>query len=168
MTTIPKRRGRPPATPQTAAASPVMQALNASGVESDDPAQIPDMPTTRRRRASVGGFHLKLSAPQRPGFVRRWFNDKPGRIAEAEELAYSHVQESGIKSDSPDSRVRRLVGTQDGQALYAYLMETPIQEYKVGEDEREETHRQVDQAIRDGRAMDTGRISNEYGEGSIG
>lgn len=163
MNDTPRRRGRRP--------NNVTTAVAAEDIEAGEPVSFSDngavTATKRRRRASVGGFHLKLSAPERKGFVRRWFNDKPGRIAEAEELAYEHVTETGIKSDSPDSRVRRLVGTQDGEPLYAYLMETPDEEYQAGRDELEERHRQVDQAIREGREMDKGRISNGYGEGSI-
>ncbi len=158
MNTAPRRRGRPP---QSAA---VVEAI---AQEAQDTPETPVKPAQRRRRASVGGFNMKLSIPERAGFKRRWFNDTPGRIADAQELAYDHVTEAGIKSDSPDSRVRRLVGTQaNGQALYAYLMETPESEYQAGLDEKEETHRQVDQAIRDGRDA-TGQVSNGYGQGSI-
>lgn len=157
---IPRRRGR-----RAASAPHGLDAAVPVAAAQDAPADA--APAKRRRRSSVGGFHMKLETPQREGFQRRWFNDTPGRIANAEELAYDHVTESGIKSDSPDSRVRRLVGTQaNGQPLYAYLMETPVEEYRAGQAEREETHRQVDIAIRDGRDA-TGRISNGYGEGSI-
>lgn len=125
-------------------------------------------PTRRRKRADVNGMHLRLSAPAREGYQRRWFNDTPGRLATAEELAYDHVREPGIKSDSPDSRVRRLVGTQAGGApLYAYLMETPQAEYQRGIEEKEEQHRAVDEAINRGEDP-TGRVRDSYGEGSIG
>lgn len=148
--TPPRRRGRPPA----------------SQAAKDAP-DTTEAPKKRRRRASVGGFHLKLHAPERSGYHRRWFNDTPGRIANAEELAYDHVCDTSIKSDGTDTRVRRLVGTQaNGQPLYAYLMETPIEEYQAGAEEKEETHRQIDKAIREGRDA-TGRMENSYGEGSI-
>lgn len=128
----------------------------------------PSEPAKRRRRADVGGLHLRLSCPTREGYQRRWFNDTPGRLAIADELAYEHVRESGIKSDSPDSRVRRLVGTQAGGApLYAYLMECPQSEYLAGQAEKEEQHRAVDDAINRGEDP-TGRVQNAYGEGSIG
>lgn len=124
-------------------------------------------PTKRRRRASTGGFHLKLAVPEKKGFRRRWFNDTPGRLANAEELAYEHVVESGIKSDSPDSRVRRLVGTQaSGQPLYAYLMETPEAEFQAGIQDKEEAHAAFEASIR--RGVDhTGQMRDAYGQGSI-
>lgn len=162
MNTIPKRRGRRP-NAEVAAQNTIAVPVSEDAAQKTE--SVP--PSKRRRRASVGGFNMKLAIPQRAGFVRRWFNDTPGRIAEAEDLAYDHVKEEGIKSDSPDSRVRRLVGTQaNGQPLYAYLMETPKEEYRAGQDEKEEQHRLVDKAISEGRDA-TGRISNGYGEGSI-
>lgn len=108
-------------------------------------------PTRRRKRADVGGVHLRLGAPARPGFQRRWVNDEPGRIALLHELAYEHVSEQGIKSDGPDSRVRRLVGTQAGGAPQnAYLMETPDAEFQAGVREKEEARKPFDEAIQRG------------------
>lgn len=124
-------------------------------------------PTERRRRKSVGGFHLKLAAPEREGYHRHWFVDKPGRIAEAEELAYTHVSEQGIKSDSPDSRVRRLTGTdRQGAPQYSYLMETPLEEYQAGIDDKEEAHAAFEESILRGQDPN-GRLQDAYGEGSI-
>lgn len=148
-----RRRGRPP---MNAAPEHVVETF----------AEAPK-PGKRRRRASTGGMNLKLAVPQRDGFQRRWFNDVEGRIAEAHELAYDHVTDPDIKSDSPDKRVRRHVGTKaNGQPLYAYLMETPLDEYQAGIDEKEEQHRAVDQAINEGRDP-TGRVQNAYGQSSI-
>jgi hypothetical protein len=152
--TVPRRRGRPPVVKVPERADNAIPAQTGA-------------PTKRRRRADVNGMQLKLKAPPREGFQRRWFNDTPGRLAEAEELAYDHVRDPSIKSDGTDSRVRRLVGTQaNGQPLYAYLMETPEAEWAAGQAEREEQHRAVDLAINEGRDA-TGRVGNPYGEGSI-
>lgn len=151
MNDIPKRRGRPPV----------------SRENTTEDAKLTQEAPRRRRRASVGGHSMKLTAPQREGFVRRWFNDDGNRIAEAEELAYDFVKETGIKSDSPDSRVRRLVGTKaNGEPLYSYLMETPREEYMAGQREKEELNRQIDEAITAGRDS-TGLLENQYGHGSI-
>lgn len=155
----PRRRGRP----ARSAVAPETVAQDTPAIEAAEGAK----PTRRRRRGNNGGFHLKLKVPERDGFHRRWFNDMPGRLAEAGELAYDHVTDPAIKSDSQDSNVRRLVGTQaNGQPLYAYLMETPLEEYRAGQEEKEEGHRQIDKAIREGRDA-TGRVDNSYGEGSI-
>lgn len=156
MTGVPKRRGRRPRVEAPA----VVAATETAPVETL-------APTKRRRRASTGGFHLRLKTPEREGFHRRWFNDEPGRLAEAEDLAYSHVCDPGLQSDSPDSRVRKHVGIgKGGQPLYAYLMETPIEEYRAGQAEKEEAHASFEAAIRRGEDH-TGRVSDSYGRGSI-
>lgn len=155
MTDMPRRRGRPPANPAPVAteAEPAVAAENLPG---------------RRRRASVGGMAMKLFAPARDGFVRRWFNDKDNRIAEAEELAYTHVTDPSVKSSSSDSRISRLVGTKpNGEPLSAFLMETPVDEYAAGRSEKETQNRMVDEAITAGRDS-TGQMTSEtYGRGSI-
>jgi hypothetical protein len=161
MTYVAKRR-RGPNKPK--APVPVTPAVRAAAEEKSEEA----VPTTRRRkRADVGGQHLKLKAPPREGYQRRWVNDTPGRIAMFEDLAYAHVSEQGIKSDSPDSRVRRLVGTQAGGApQYAYLMETPLEEFQAGIEEKEEARRPFEEAIRRGedtlgQSVTTGTKSHE-------
>lgn len=150
MTDAPRRRGRPP----------MAQAVTA------DPETAP-APTARRRRKAVGGVNLKLAAPERKGYHRHWFIDKPGRLAEAGELAYSHVTESGIKSDSPDSRVRRLTGTDShGAPQYSYLMETPLSEYQAGIDDKEEAHAAFETSIKRGQDP-SAQLQDAYGTGSV-
>lgn len=143
--------------------------------ESDQPvsdAATTAQPTTRRRRGALGGQRLKLQAPERPGYVRRWVNDDGNRIAEAKELAYDHVTDSGIDTSSADSRISRLVGTKpNGEPLRAFLMETPADEYAAGVADKEVHARQVDEAIAAGRDS-TGQMSSvpeaeTYGRGSI-
>ena len=164
MTEI-KRRGRPPHTVQVA--SNVITALN----ETEElPRVQAEKPEKRRRRVSVGGFTQKLGAPLRPGYERHWFVDTGNKLADAQDLAYDFVQERGIKTDSPDTRVRRLTGTNpDGSPQYSYLMETPEHEYAFGVAEREENLAQFDQVINRG-ADPTGKIVGKIaygGEGSI-
>ncbi len=156
MTTIPevRRRGRPP----------VVKADAAPPVQAAEPTAAP---SKRRRRASVGGHAMKLDAPARPGFKRRWFNDQNNRIAEAGELGYDHVTEQGIKTDDPSSRVSRIVGTKaNGEPLKSYLMETPDELYAEGVSEKEARNAQVDTAIREGRDS-TGSGDLTRGHGSI-
>jgi hypothetical protein len=125
-------------------------------------------PVTRRRRSSVGGHSLKLSAPSREGQSRRWVNDDGNRLADMAELGYEFVSETGIQTADPGSRVTRLVGTKaNGEPLHAYLMETPDELYAQGEAEKEAANRQIDEAITAGRDS-TGRMDEKtYGHGSI-
>lgn len=150
MTYQAKRRRGPNKPKPIAEALP--PAINAGQpVQTEDAPQAAVTPSRRRKRADVGGQHLRLKVPEREGYHRRWVNDNPGRIAMFQELAYDHVTETGIKSDSPDSRVRRLVGTQAGGApQYAYLMETPQAEFQGGVEEKEEARRSFEDAIRRG------------------
>lgn len=166
----PKRRGRRPnaaiqaALPKAAEIVPV-PAGNAKPAD-----MAAAEPTKRRRRGKVGGHAMKLNAPAREGFVRRFCNDHGNRIADMEELGYSVVSESGIETHSPGSVVSRRVGTAaDGSGLKAILMETPDELYAEGIAEREELHRQVDQAIVKGADF-TGQMASSdgaYGQGSI-
>jgi hypothetical protein len=96
-------------------------------------------------------------------------NDDGNRIADAEELGYSHVSDTGIKSSGPGSVVSRLVGTKaNGEPLSAFLMETPDELYAEGLAEKEAHSRQIDDAIKAGRDS-TGQMSSSetYGHGSI-
>lgn len=162
----PKRRGRPPRKDIVATnVAPAAQVVPPA----PEPTQEAAAPSKRRRRASVGGLAMKLNAPARPGFVRRWFNDDKNRIADAEELGYEHVLDTGLKSSSPGSRTSRLVGTKaSGEPLHAFLMETPDELFAEGVAEKEAVNRQIDEAIVAGRDS-TGQMSSTetYGQGSI-
>ena len=148
-TLAPRRRGRPPVEAETAAPD------------------APEVPT-RRRRAKIGEFAMKLGAPERPGFVRRWFNDNKNRIAEGEELAYDFVTDKGVKSTDPSSRISRIVGSgENGEPLRSYLMETPEEFYQEGLAEKEAKNRQVDDAIAAGRDSTGQHPDTHAGRGSI-
>lgn len=158
MNDIPRRRrGRPP-----------MAQAETISVESA-PVEA-KAPSKRRRRASVGGHALKLNAPTKPGFVRRFFNDTGNRLADAEELGYTFVEQAGVKTDTPGSHISRRVGVSaTGGAQLAYLMETPDELYAEGLAEREEINSQADKAIEAGADI-TGQMTSKdgaYGHGSI-
>lgn len=158
----PRRRGRRP--------NAIVAGQHRPEVDQNETQVAGDAPAKRRRRSPVGGMQLKLSAPPRPGFVRRWFNDEGNRIAQAEELAYDFVTDPNVQSASSDTRISRLVGTKaNGEPLRAFLMETPEAEYAVGIAEKDVLPRQIDEAIAAGRDS-TGQMppsSEVYGHGSI-
>ena len=81
--------------------------------------------TGRSKRVPLGTPRAKMHADKRPGYVRYWFNDKPGRIVAAQDAGYQFVMESG------DQKRQMNVGTGEaGQPLQAYLMEIPEEFYK--------------------------------------
>lgn len=107
---------------------------------------------TRRSRASVGGLSLKLDAPQRPGWVRRFVNGDPLRIARMEELGYSIVSENAAegnkRTDSLGTRITRHAGKDDqGKPYQAILMETPAELHAEGEAEREQGRQAFEESI---------------------
>lgn len=177
MAYIPKRRRGPnkpkaPAAPNAAGIIEVPAGADLKAgelVAIANGVAVPVEPTKRRRRASVGGHSMKLSAPARPGFKRRWFNDDGNRLAEAHELGYDFVTDKGIQTSAPGSRISRLVGTKaNGEPLPAFLMETPDELYAQGLTEKEAACSMVDDAIRAGRDSTGQMSSNEtYGQGSI-
>ena len=81
----------------------------------------------RKERVPLDGTRQKLEAPPRPGYHRRWFNDKPGRLGDAQRAGYEFVEEEtddAPNSDDVGTRVSRIVGTNEaGKAEIAYLME---------------------------------------------
>lgn len=141
-----KRRRRGPNKPKPPTAPVALADALAKPPEADAE------PAPRRRRQKLGAAAMKLSAPARPGFVRRFFNDTGNRLAEAGELGYEFVSETGIKTSGPGSRVSRLAGTQaSGEPLQTFLMETPDELYAEGLVEKEGQAAAIDQAIMSGR-----------------
>jgi len=155
-----RRRGRPPQALLEAAAPAV------AAIQADQPVPAPGK---RRRRASVGGHAMKLTAPERPGFKRRWFNDDGNRLADAHELGYDRVYDPEAQTSDLGSGISRLVGTKaNGEPLRAYLMETPDELFAQGVAEKEARNRIVDDAIVSGFDS-TGQMSSKetYGHGEI-
>lgn len=122
--------------------------------------------TQRRKRGTVAGFRLKLDAPQREGFVRRWVDDSPSRIAEMQDLGYDFVADKAGTGDSRTNglgtRISRAAGKRDnGEPHNLVLMETPIDEFEVGKAEKEERLKPFEEALRAG-ADTTGRLQDAY------
>lgn len=147
------RRGRPPRAPE------------AVSVQEDVTPRA-----SRRKRGSTGGFALKLQAPERPGYVRRFVNGDPARIQRfQEDLGYTMVNdvagEGNARTDGLGTRIARHAGKdENGKPFQTYLMETPIEDYKMGLEEREEGRKPFEEAIR--RSADTtGDVPDAYQPG---
>lgn len=122
-------------------------------------------PKFRRKRASTGGIKLKLHAPQRPGFVRRFVKNNASRILEINELGYDFAT-ADTKTDGMGSHIERHAGKGEfGEPEHLVLMETPESEYAVGVAEKEEQRKPFEQALRAGRATD-GELTDQYQPGS--
>lgn len=86
-----------------------------------------------RRRADIGSDDLKLAAPKREGFTRRWVNDVVGRVDNFTANGWDIVQTDGTEA--------RHVGGQKNP-LKAVLMEIPDEFY--AEDQKKKTAKIVD------------------------
>lgn len=126
-------------------------------------------PSGRRARASTGGFSLKLDAPQRPGYVRRFVNGDPLRIARMEELGYTLVNdpagEGNSRTDALGTRIARHAGKdEEGRPFKTFLMETPVEEFEVGVVDKEDARKPFEEAIRQSKDT-TGETPNAYQPG---
>lgn len=123
----------------------------------------------RRPRPTVGGFALKLDAPERPGYVRRFVNGDPSRVQRLQELGYVVVQDQAGSGTSRTAGLGKTISrhagkTEDGAPMQAFLMETPQEEYDLGLTDREDARRPFEEAIR--RSADTtGQVEGAYQPG---
>lgn len=85
---------------------------------------------------------MRLTAPQRPGFHRHWFNDEPGRIVAMQERGYKIVSVDG----KPMKRVVGVSARGDGQV--GILMEIPIQWWLEDQRAQQKTADETEATIR--------------------
>lgn len=102
----------------------------------------------RAARKPFGAMEQKLAYPQRNGYHRHWFNDHPGRIADAKAAGYDHVL--GVDKKP----VKRPVGTgREGGVLMGYLMEIPEELWQEDMAREQLLADRVDQSIARGRPI---------------
>lgn len=126
---------------------------------------------TRKERIPLGAPVQKLHAEARPGYVRRWVNDEPGRISQAQNGGYSFVADqtkvgTGSEDGNTDmgSAVSRVVDRRTGQR--AFLMEIPKDFYDADQAEKQKRIDAIDGAIKTGninRQADDGRYVPKTG-----
>lgn len=81
---------------------------------------VEDVARIRQMRKPFGAQTQKLALPKRPGYHRHWFNDVGGRVDEAKESGWAHINGQDGKP------LKRAVGTgRDNGVLNAYAMELP-------------------------------------------
>lgn len=103
---------------------------------------------SKEKRQPFGNQVQKLAYPMRSGFHRHWFNDDPGRIDQALQAGYTHVE------DKDGTKVKRVVGTnQGGLPILGYLMEIPEEWYKEDMAAQQKIVDTMDDAIRRGSVV---------------
>lgn len=95
----------------------------------------------RERRGGnlLGSDEKKLDRPEyaKAGFHRHWINDKSGRLQAAYDNDYDYVLRDGEK-------IKKRVGAKEnGDDLYAFLMEKPIDWYQDDQRAKLEAARKV-------------------------
>jgi len=128
--------------------------------ETKGPASVPTKSNARKERVPFGAARLRLTAPQRPGYKRRWVNDVGGALEQAQDGWYEFVTDDGLKigetavgSGNQDlgSRVSRIVGTlRNGQPQRAYLMEIKDEYYQEDQETKQKRLDVTDNQIRGG------------------
>lgn len=112
----------------------------------------------RRKRKPVGATQLRLEAPVRPGYVRRWVSDIKNRLIRFEEGGWAFVQNkndadksSGVHAQTSDSRVRQVVDRAvGGQPIYGYLMEIERALYDEDQATKASELSELDEQLRGG------------------
>lgn len=118
----------------------------------------------RKKRVPLGVPRSKLTAPERPGYKRRWINDDgKGRLQHALNGGYTFVEDPNLQvgqdggGDKTDSRVSRIVGRGEGsKPLRAFLMEISSELYQADQASKQAALDEMDRAIRKGRLRSDG------------
>lgn len=158
------RRGRPPKQPEAEAT--VAQAAPA---ETPNPRSAKAEAKARRRRRDVDSEedrNMKLLVPETlkdPNYTYRWINDTAGgRIMDKTQaddwdlVTKSDISKDGYTVNSFDTgdNVKRVVGSQDGRPLYAYLCRKPKEYYEADKQAEQAKIDEVEQQILRGQNSD--------------
>lgn len=105
-------------------------------------------PKGRRQRVPLGSMRLKLTAPKRRGFHRRWIVDRANRLQEAQLAGYEFVRDEESIEDAGmgrDSRVKQYSGEE-----ILYLMEIPQAFYDEDQRAKQAEIDEIDETLRRG------------------
>lgn len=94
------------------------------------------------RRVPLGQHVAKLALPERPGFVRRWINDYPGRVQQAVGGGYEHIK------DGKGQPLTRVVDKTSG--LVSYAMEIPREFYDEDKLAKQNSLNATDESMHNG------------------
>lgn len=116
-------------------------------------------PTGRAERIPLGSHRQKLVSDTRPGFIRRWINDKGARIQYAFQGGWNFVSRNKSTANTTDQgdAVSQIVGTKEGGgSMTAYLMEISREWYDADQAAKQ---KRVDEA-----ESQINRGKDEHGE----
>lgn len=123
----------------------------------NDQIKVAPRRVARESRRPFGSQMQKLAYEPRLGYHRHWFNDSPGRLEQAINAGYQHVE------DKEGVKVHTVVGVSaTGGALTGYLMEIPEEWYKEDMARGQEQVDQIDQAVRKGAVAGKPGVDGVY------
>lgn len=102
-------------------------------------AEVARIREARNKRGTWGIPGQRLALPQRPGYKRYWFIDKPGRIELAKANGWAHIED---KQGAPKKIVTG--SGRDGGAEYSYAMELPLEFW---EEDQARVHQQAQERV---------------------
>lgn len=103
-----------------------------------------------RKRIPLGTRNV-LTAPKKPGFVRRFVNDTSDRIQQFKDAGWSVVKGEGEAGDPKLGRASSMGGATNpevGQGQRAVLMELPTNYYEEDQQAKQNKIDQVEREIR--------------------
>lgn len=157
----PSRRGRP-----TNAEIEARQAAEVPAAEAPASSRVQETHARRRRRDDSGEtLNRKLFIPERfkdPNYEYRWINDTAsGRIQEktvfddwdvvkAEDMGKEYAQAAAAKDKGDSTQIRRVVGSENGHPLYAYLCRKPKEFHEEDQLKKQRAIQETEDAMRRG------------------
>lgn len=119
-----------------------------------EPVEAVETRPTGTKRIPLGQHVARLAYPPRPGYVRRWVSEIPGRIERALAAGWSHVK---------DAKTKRPVGQVVDKSLgekgrQGYLMEIPQDLYDEDQMVKSDSLDAVDKLI------DSGKYNEQPGD----
>ncbi len=107
-----------------------------------DPDVLADIARRRANAPPVGS--TKMAIPQRVGWVRRWFNDSPGRIYQKQQKGWN-ICKNPETGENWMQVVNNAVTEVGG--LKGYVMEIPLQFFQEDQDAKQKRLDELDQQI---------------------
>ena len=134
--------------------------------------EVSNKPERTRQRGAFNGTRGKLQVGNTiPGYHLYIFNDTPGRITAASENGYEFVAPNEVggltanvvsRNTDLGDKVRFLVGSNDGEPTYAYLMKIKQDWWDEDQKDLQKKNDQTDAAIRAGKLTKEGTSSEGF------
>lgn len=114
------------------------------------PNERPDRSQSAHKKRVPVGTRNKLTAPERPGYVRRFVNDVDGRLSMFEDAGYGAVRvptQVGDPAAGDSSQVGSVVRKPVGGGVTAVLMEIPKEYYEEDQLAKEQRLKEKEKSL---------------------